>query len=235
MKHVVFLIIGFWIATSSVSWAGENFSLDDSHGGVVEQGEYQIFPRMRLGNGLYYHQNRLVNLPDRMILEVVPVPDSRNVVYLYQDINQKLSLALYGETPGREFILKTYDADVYEVLEPATQLAKLYRIFDGKILPLLPDLRKPRGVTVSENYIIFYHITSTDKKKNTEKNYQKKYRFQLHISKRDQPVVSTMDAKIVDTRSFLSLHWESPGVVRYELENGEKHNLILDTIKKESP
>ena len=113
----------------------------------------------------------------------------------------------------------------------------MFRIFEDKIIPLLPNLRTGTGGAVSQTHAVFYHISNskniTSVNQNGQETASRVYTFRVHVIKRDlESAVSLYDLPIHDANYLLKLVWENEYSVSYKLSNGKKH--IID-LRKYAP
>ena len=72
--------------------AVETFSRDSEHRGIVDLAPYQIYPENRMGNGIYLDKNLLDSHPQRVILNITSIKNTKSYVYLYRAQNGVLGL-----------------------------------------------------------------------------------------------------------------------------------------------
>ena len=62
--------------------AVETFSRDSEHRGIVDLSPYQIYPENRMGNAIYLDKKLLDSHPQRVILNITSIKDTKSYVYL---------------------------------------------------------------------------------------------------------------------------------------------------------
>ena len=212
--------------------AVEIFSRDPDHRGVIEFAPYQIYPENRVGNGIYLEKKLLDSHPKRVILNIVNIKDTDNHVYLYRGLNGVLGLDIVKNKTGEDVRFWQVDPQFYQYSNRTSGTRRVFRIFEEKIIPLLPNLRTGSGVTVSKTHAIFYHISNSKNVTSVNQNGQKTtyrfYTFRLHLIKRDlEKVVTLYELPINDANYLLKLVWENEHSVSYKLSNGKKHTIDL--------
>ena len=217
--------------------AVEIFSRDTDHRGVIEFAPYQIFPENRIGNGIYLEKKLLDSHPQRVILNIVNIKDTDNHVYIYRGFNGLLGLDIVKNNTREDVRFWQVDPEFYQYSNRTSGTRRVFRIFEDKIIPLLPNLRTGSGVTPSKTHAAFYHISNsknvTSVNQNGQKTTNRVYTFRLHVIKRDlKDAVSLYDLPIKDANYLLKLVWENEHSVSYKLSNGKKY--IID-IRKYAP
>ena len=223
--------------SSNLSGAVEIFSRDPDHRGVIEFASYQIYPENRVGNGIYLEKKLLDSHPQRVILKIVNIKDTDNHVYLYSGLSGVLGLDIVKNDTGEDVRFWKVDPEFYQYSNRTSGTRRVFRIFEDKIIPLLPNLRTGTGVAASQTHAVFYHISNsknvTSVNQNGQETARRVYTFRLHVIKRDlEGAVSLYDLPIQDVNYLLKLVWENEHSVSYKLSNGEKH--IID-LRKYAP
>ncbi|MDP6888200.1 MAG: hypothetical protein QGG68_08555, partial [SAR324 cluster bacterium] len=54
------------------------FPRDLEHKGIIDIGPYQIYPENRMGNGIYYEKKLLDSHPQRVILNITSIKDTKS-------------------------------------------------------------------------------------------------------------------------------------------------------------
>ena len=225
------------LISANLAAAVEIFSRDSEHRGVIELAPYQIYPENRVGNGIYLEKKLLDSHPQRVILNIVNIKDTDNHVYLYRELNGILGLDIVKNNTGEDVRFWMVDPEFYQYSNRTSGTRRVFRIFEKKIIPLLPNLRTGSGLTASKNHAIFYHISNSKNVTRVNQNGQeitnRVYTFRLHIIKRElENTVSIYDLPIKDANYLLKLIWENEYSVSYKLSNGKKH--IID-LRKYAP
>ena len=229
----VFLLI----SPLNPSEAVEIFSRDSNHRGVIEFEPYHIYPENRVGNGIYLEKKLLDSHPKRIILNIVNIKDTENHVYLYRGLNGVLGLDIVRNDKGEDVRFWRVDPEFYQYSNRTSGTKRIFRIFEDKIIPLLPNLRTGSGVTTSSTHAVFYHISNSKNVTKFNQNGQeitnRIYTFRLHVIKRDLGGTESLyDLRIQDANYLLKLVWENEHSVSYKLSNGEKN--IID-LRKHAP
>ena len=215
----------------------EIFSRDSNHRGVIEFAPYQIYPENRVGNGIYLEKKLLDSHPQRIILNIVNIKDTDNHVYIYRGFNGALGLDIVKNNTGEDVRFWQVDPEFYQYSNRTSGTRRVFRIFEEKIIPLLPNLRTGTGVAASQTHAVFYHISNsknvTSINQNGQETSSRVYTFRLHVINRDlEDAVSLYDLPIRDVNYLLKLVWENEHSVSYKLSNGKKH--IID-LRKYAP
>ena len=237
---IFFLFISTIIAliTSGTSaGAVEIFSRDPDHRGVIEFTPYQIYPENRIGNGIYLEKKLLDSHPQRIILNIANIKDTDNHVYLFRSLNGVLGLDIVKNNTGEDVRFWQVDPEFYQYSNRTSGTRRVFRIFEDKIIPLLPNLRTGSGVTTSKTHAVFYHISNSKNVTKINQNGQeitnRVYTFRLHVIKRNlESTVSLYDLPIKDANYLLKLVWENEHSVSYKLSNGKK--IVVD-LRKYAP
>ena len=225
------------LTLANTTRAVEIFLRDPDHRGVIEFAPFQIYPENRVGNGIYLGKKLLDSHPQRVILNIVNIKDTDNHVYLYRGLNEMLGLDIVKNDTGEDVRFWQIDPEFYQYSNRTSGTRRVFRIFQDKIIPLLPNLRTGTGVTVSQTHAVFYHISNsknvTSFNQNGQKIARRVYTFRLHVIKRDlEDAVSLYNLRIQDANYLLKLVWENEYSVSYKLSNGKKH--IID-LRKYAP
>ena len=223
--------------TANTAVAVKIFLRDPDHRGVIEFNPFQIYPENRAGNGIYLGKKLLDSYPKRVILNIVNIKDTENHVYLYRSLNGVLGIDIVKNDTGEDVRFWQVDPEFYQYSNRTSGTRRVFRIFEDKIIPLLPNLRTGTGVATSQTHAVFYHISNSKNVTRVNQNGQeistRVYTFRLHVIKRDlEGSVSLYDLPIQDTNNLLKLVWENEHSVSYKLTNGKKH--IID-LRKYAP
>ena len=210
----------------------EIFSRDTEHRGVIEFAPYQIYPENRIGNGIYLAKKLLDSHPQRVILNIVNIKDTDNHVYIYRGFNGSLGLDIVKNNTGEDVRFWQVDPEFYQYSNRTSGTRRVFRIFEDKIIPLLPNLRTGSGVTPSKTHAAFYHISNsknvTSINQNGQKTTKRVYTFRLHVIKRDlEDLVSLYDLPIKDANYLLKLNWKNEHSLIYKLSNGKEYTIDL--------
>jgi hypothetical protein len=212
--------------------AVETFSRDSEHRGIVELTLYQIYPENRMGNGIYLDKKLLDSHPQRVIINIYSIKNTKSYVYLFRTQNGAMGLDIVkNETDGDARFWKV-DPEFYQYTNLTLGIQRVFRIFQDKMIPLLTHLRTGTGVATSTNHAIFYHIT--DSKDITRTNSsgqeitQRVYTFRLHLINRNyEKFQSLLNIKVMDVSHRLKLKWVNEYSVSYKLSNGKKETVDL--------
>jgi len=232
-KIILFLMFGiiFFLLLQKVG-AVQNFSRDSSHRGIVEITPYQIYPENRIGNGIYLNKKLLDSHPNRMIINIVSIKNTKSSIYLYKNQNEVLGLGIVKNKADGEARFWKVDEEFYQYSNPTTGIQRVFRIFKEKIKPLLSNVRTGSGVTTSPTHAVFYHIIDsreiTITNASGEDLIQRNYTFRLHVvNRRLENIGSILNLIIKDTSYNLKLSWEDEYSISYKLSNGKKQKIDL--------
>ena len=225
------------LTSANTSAAVEIFLRDPDHRGVIEFTPFQIYPENRVGNGIYLEKKLLDSHPQRVIINIVNIKDTDNHVYLYRGLNGLLGLDIVKNDTGEDVRFWQVDPEFFQYSNRTSGTKRVFRIFEDKIIPLLPNIRTGTGVATSQTHAVFYHISNSKKVKRVNQNGQESasrvYSFRLHLIKRNlEDAVSLYDLRIQDANYLLKLFWENEHSVSYKLSSGKKH--IID-LRKYAP
>ena len=232
-KSFLFIPIFFTLLTAeNTTGAVEIFSRDSYHRGVIEFAPYQIYPENRVGNGIYLEKKLLDSHPKRVIINIVNIKHTDNHVYLYRGLNGMLGLDIVKNNTGEDVRFWQVDPEFYQYSNRTSGTRRVFRIFEEKIIPLLPNLRTGSGVTPSKTHAAFYHISNsknvTSINQNGQKTTKRVYTFRLHVIKRDlEDLVSLYDLPIKDANYLLKLNWKNEHSLIYKLSNGKEYTIDL--------
>lgn len=232
-KKFLFIFTVIKILTlANTALAVEIFKRDDNHRGVIELDPYQIYPENRVANGIYLGKKLLDSHPQRVILNIVNIKNTENHIYLYSGLKGVLGLDIVKNDTGEDVRFWQVDPEFYQYSNRTSGTRRVFRIFEDKIIPLLPNLRTGTGVTTSQTHAIFYHISNSKEVSQINQNGQKTtnrvYTFRLHLIRRDlEDAVSLYSLPIQDANYLLKLVWENKHTVSYKLSNGKKHFIDL--------
>ena len=137
------------LTSANTSTAVEIFLRDPDHRGVIEFTPFQIYPENRVGNGIYLEKELLDSHPQRVILNIVNIKDTDNHVYLYKGSNGVLGLDIVKNDTGEDVRFWQVDPEFYQYSNRTSGTRRVFRIFENKIIPLLPNLRTGTGVALS--------------------------------------------------------------------------------------
>jgi len=232
-KIILFLTFGiiFFLFLKKVG-AVQNYSRDSSHRGIVEISPYQIYPENRVGNGIYLNKKLLDSHPNRMIINIVSIKNTKSSIYLYKNQNGVLGLGIVKNKADGEARFWKVDDEFYQYSNPTTGIQRVFRIFGKKIKPLLSNVRTGSGVTTSPTHAVFYHIIDsreiTITNASGEDVIQRNYTFRLHVVNRKlENIGSILNLIIKDTSYNLKLSWENESSISYKLSNGRKQKIDL--------
>ena len=236
-KFLFFPIVITLLTSAHTTGAVEIFLRDPDHRGVIEFTPFQIYPENRVGNGIYLEKKLLGSHPQRIILNIINIKDTNNHVYLFRGLNGVLGLDIVKNDTGEDVRFWQVDPEFYQYSNRTSGTRRVFRIFENKIIPLLPNLRTGTGIATSRNHAVFYHISNsknvTSVNQNGQETTNRVYTFRLHVIKRDlKDAVSLYDLPIKDANYLLKLVWENEHSVSYRLSNGKKN--IID-IRKYAP
>ena len=225
------------LTSANTTGAVEIFLRDPDHRGVIEFDQFQIYPENRVGNGIYLEKKLLDSHPQRVIINIVNIKGTDNHVYLFRGSNGVLGLDIVKNVTGEDVRFWRVDPEFYQYSNRTSGTRRVFRIFEDKIIPLLPNLRTGSGVTVSKTHAVFYHISNsknvTKVNQNGQETTNRVYTFRLHVIKRNlDSAVSLYNLPIKDANYLLKLVWENEHSVSYKLSNGKKH--IID-LRKYAP
>jgi len=212
--------------------AVETFSRDSEHRGIVDLSPYQIYPENRMGNGIYLDNKLLDSHPQRVILNITSIKNTKSYVYLYRAQNGVLGLDIVKNDADGDARFWKVDPEFYQYTNRDFGIQRVFRIFQDKVLPLLTHLRTGAGVATSTNHAIFYHIT--DSKDITRTNSsgqqitQRVYTFRLHLINRNfEKIQSLLNLQVQDVSHRLKLKWVNEYSISYKLSNGKKETVDL--------
>ncbi len=212
--------------------AGETFSRDSEHRGILDLAPYQIYPENRIGNGIYLDKKLLDTHPQRVILNITSIKNTKSYVYLFRAQNGVLGLDIVKNEADGDARFWKVDPEFYQYTNRTYGIQRVFRIFQDKMIPLLTHLRTGTGVATSTNHAIFYHIT--DSKDITRTNSsgqeitQRVYTFRLHLINRNyEKIQSLLNIKVMDVSHRLKLKWVNEYSVSYKLSNGKKETVDL--------
>ncbi|MBF0288083.1 MAG: hypothetical protein HQM14_09720 [SAR324 cluster bacterium] len=206
-------------------FAVETFSLQKNTHSTVALGEYQIFPEKRMGNAIYFQYNWLTSFPNRVILDVLPIPGTQSLVYLYADEEKKLAIGLHSIGENQQARIKRVDDEFYEVWVLSHGLRAIFRIYQNKLMRIAGHLRTATGVTPSHNHVAFYHIVNSELITKEEGKLERVYDFRIHIIKRTAEKPQRLDITIRNNEVRLQLSWVDAGILRYYLSDGTFEDL----------
>ena len=232
-KNFLFIPTVITLLTSAnTTGAVEIFLRDPEHRGVIEFTPFQIYPENRVGNGIYLGKKLLDSHPQRVFLNIVNIKDTDNHVYLFRGLNGVLGLDIVKNNTGEDVRFWQVDPEFFQYSNRTSGTRRVFRIFEDKIIPLLPNLRTGTGVAASQTHAVFYHISNsknvTSVNQNGQETTNRVYTFRLHLIKREfEDVVSLYDLPIKDANYLLKLVWENEYSVSYKLSNGKKYTIDL--------
>ena len=212
--------------------AGETFSRDSEHRGILDLRPYQIYPENRIGNGIYLDKKLLDTHPQRAILNITSIKNTKSYVYLFRDQNGVLGLGIVKNEADGDARFWKVDPEFYQYTNSSFGIQRVFRIYQEKIVPLLTNIRTGAGVATSENHAILYHIT--DSKDITRTNSsgqvisQRVYTFRLHLINRNFKKIQSLSNLLVQDFSYrLKLKWVNEYSVSYKLSNGKEETVDL--------
>jgi hypothetical protein len=212
--------------------AGETFSRDSEHRGILDLRPYQIYPENRIGNGIYLDKKLLDTHPQRAILNITSIKNTKSYVYLFRDQNGVLGLGIIKNEADGDARFWKVDPEFYQYTNRTSGIQRVFRIYQEKIVPLLTNIRTGAGVATSANHAILYHIT--DSKDITRTNSsgqeitQRVYTFRLHLINRNfKKMQSLSNLQVQDFSYLLKLKWVNEYSVSYKLSNGKEETVDL--------
>ena len=226
IPHVLFILV---VASASVGQpvqALESFPQDENHRGIIEVSDYQIYPEGRLGNAVYELNKLMFSFPDRVILDIMNIPASTSVVYLYEDTENNKALGLFDKSSDHPAKIKRVDEEFYEVWTPSRNMRKIFRIFQDQLVGVFFQVKSARGVTPARDHIAFYHITDVKTPENDGTETQV-FVFKVHLLKRNASKVRTLPVQVENTSPTLKLTWVEETTLRYTLENGTSNDIRI--------
>ena len=210
----------------------ETFSRDSEHRGIVDIAPYQIYPENRIGNGIYLDKKLLDTHPQRVILNITSIKNTKSSVYLFRDQNGVLGLGIVKNEADGDARFWKVDPEFYQYTNSTFGIQRVFRIYQEKIVPLLTNIRTGAGVATSANHAILYHIT--DSKDITRTNSsgqeitQRVYTFRLHLINRNfEKIQSLFNLQVQDVSYRLKLKWVNEYSVSYKLSNGKEETVDL--------
>ena len=237
-ERMVFYLIGLLLLLLPYRVSAVDiFPRDHEHKGIIDIGPYQIYPENRMGNGIYYEKKLLDSHPQRVILNITSIKDTKSYVYLFRDKNRIMGLDIIKNDADEDARFWKVDQQFYQYSNNTFGIQRVFRIFQGKVIPLLPHLRTGAGVATTTNHAIFYHITgsrdSTETNSSGQEITQRIYTFRLHLINRNQKIIKSLqNLEVQDFSYSLKLKWINEYSVSYKLANGKKE--IID-LRKYAP
>jgi hypothetical protein len=235
-KFFVFTGLLLLILPQGIS-AVEPFSRDSEHRGIVDLAPYQIYPENRIGNGIYLDNKLLDTHPQRVILNITSIKNTKSYVYLFRAENEVLGLDIVKDEADGDARFWKVDPEFYQYTNRTSGIQRVFRIYQEKIVPLLTNIRTGAVVATSANHTILYHIT--DSKEITRTNSsgqvisQRVYTFRLHLINRNFKKIQSLSNLLVQDFSYrLKLKWVNEYSVSYKLSNGKEK--IID-LRKHAP
>jgi hypothetical protein len=212
--------------------AGETFSRDSEHRGILDLRPYQIYPENRIGNGIYLDKKLLDSHPQRVILNITSIKNTKSYVYLFRAQNGVLGLDIVKNEADGDARFWKVDPEFYQYTNSSFGIQRVFRIYQEKIVPLLTNIRTGSGVVTSANHAILYHITdSKDITRTTSSGQeitQRVYNFRLHLINRNfKKIQSLFNLQVQDVSYRLKLKWVNEYSVSYKLSNGKKETVDL--------
>ena len=208
----------------------ETFPRDNEHRGIVQINSYQIYPENRIGNGIYINKTLLDSHPERMITSITDIKGTKSSVYLYNNLKGDQGLGIIKNKFDGDARFWKVEGEFYQYSNRSSGLQRIFRIFNNKINPLLPNVRTGRGITISQNHAVFYHIINSQEislpNENGQEIKQRSYTFRLHVVNRNlEKIGSIFSLLIKDTNYNLKLSWVNQSSVSYKTSNG-KNNIV---------
>ena len=212
--------------------AGETFSRDSEHRGILDLRPYQIYPENRIGNGIYLDKKLLDTHPQRVILNITSIKNTKSYVYLFRTQNGVLGLGIVKNEADGDARFWKVDPEFYQYTNSTFGIQRVFRIYQEKIIPLLTNIRTGAGVATSTNHAILYHITaSKDITRTTSSGQeitQRVYTFRLHLINRNfKKIQSLFNLQVQDVSYRLKLKWVNEYSVSYKLSNGTEETVDL--------
>ena len=212
--------------------AGETFSRDSEHRGILDLAPYQIYPENRIGNGIYLDKKLLDTHPQRVILNITSIKNTKSYVYLFRAQNGVLGLDIVKNEADGDARFWKVDPEFYQYTNSSFGIQRVFRIYQEKIVPLLTNIRTGSGVVTSANHAILYHITdSKDITRTTSSGQeitQRVYNFRLHLINRNfKKIQSLFNLQVQDVSYRLKLKWVNEYSVSYKLSNGKEETVDL--------
>ena len=212
--------------------AGETFSRDSEHRGILDLRPYQIYPENRIGNGIYLDKKLLDTHPQRAILNITSIKNTKSYVYLFRDQNGVLGLGIVKNEADGDARFWKVDPEFYQYSNRNSGIQRVFRIYQEKVVPLLTDFRTGAGVATSSNHAILYHITEskdiTRTNSSGQKITQRVYSFRLHLINRNfEKIQSLFNLQVQDVSYRLKLKWVNEYSVSYKLSNGKEETVDL--------
>ena len=212
--------------------AGKTFSRDSEHRGILDLRPYQIYPENRIGNGIYLDKKLLDTHPQRAILNITSIKNTKSYVYLFRDQNGVLGLGIVKNEADGDARFWKVDPEFYQYTNSSFGIQRVFRIYQEKIVPLLTNIRTGSGVVTSANHAILYHITdSKDITRTTSSGQeitQRVYNFRLHLINRNfKKIQSLFNLQVQDVSYRLKLKWVNEYSVSYKLSNGKEKTVDL--------
>ncbi|MGY8698029.1 MAG: hypothetical protein ACKVIP_05065, partial [bacterium] len=94
--------------------AGETFSRDSEHRGILDLAPYQIYPENRIGNGIYLDKKLLDTHPQRVILNITSIKNTKSYVYLFRAQNGVLGLDIVKNEADGDARFWKVDPEFYQ-------------------------------------------------------------------------------------------------------------------------
>ena len=212
--------------------AVDTFTRDSEHRGILDLAPYQIYPENRIGNGIYLDKKLLDSHPQRVILNITSIKNTKSHVYLFRGQNGVLGLGIIKNEADGDARFWKVDPEFYQYTNRTFGMQRVFRIFQKKIVPLLTNLRTGAGIATSTNHAILYHITdSKDITRITSSGQeitQRVYTFRLHLINRNfKKIKSLFNLQVQDVSYRLKLKWVNEYSVSYKLSNGKVETVDL--------
>ena len=215
-------------------WAGaaEQFPSSPNHRGIVSFDSYIVFPESRVGNGVYREDRLIFSAPGTAILDVLPLPVDERFVYYGQDSEGTESLGAFisgGDTKPR---IRQITRGVFHlsVSLQGVVYKKLYRVFEGKLLDLLPNSKTADGAVAGEAGVLFYHVASTIRE-DEEGKPKSAFGLRLHMSLFEEERTRHLGYLLVNGLPSMKMSWLDESKIEIALADGRTQILSISQFQ----
>lgn len=210
------------------SAAAEPLPAGPANRGVVNVGNYQIFPENRPGNAVYGENVLLLSLPGQVIQDVSPLPAKNRFIYLARQGESRMVAVRNGAndppprvtevSPGYYFVVTVLDGVAYK---------KLLRVTGTSLLDLLPLSKTADGVTVGPKGLLFFHIGKAEPRAEGTSVYS----LGIHFAPFDENRVRHLPEPVQNTQPTLTFKWLDDSRFRFTLADGTATTLSTADLK----
>ncbi len=185
-------------------------------------GEFAIFPEGRIANALYEQNAILQQDESAVVWDALLLEEPETVLVLNADDTGQFRAQVLRDKEDK-WRLQDTGHGVFEVRDRFTGNRQLFREYQQRLQPLMPDYRSVRDPQSTATHTVFYHIRESSRRRGGGRNYT----FQVHLLRHSDPEFLRLELYPEDTVALLQVAWVDDTRIRIRFSNGRSQTYDL--------